>query len=70
MNPPSQRIVAQTTFECYTSMSVSSENTTRPFTVSTDIKVIDNSCDEEQSRFTISMICIYNHLMNLSFSRC
>jgi hypothetical protein len=39
-NSPTQRIIAQTTFECY-----SSENTTRPFTVSTDIKMMDNSSD-------------------------
>jgi hypothetical protein len=45
---PSQRI----TFECYTSMS-SSENLTRPFIVSTDIKMIDNSYNEQQNCLTI-----------------
>ncbi|CAF2836133.1 unnamed protein product [Rotaria sp. Silwood2] len=49
INSPSQRIIAQTTFECYTS-----ENITRPFTVSTDIKMIDNSCNEQQSCSTIN----------------
>ncbi|UJR33131.1 hypothetical protein I4U23_020588 [Adineta vaga] len=49
INPSSQRIIAQTTFQCYTSL----ENTTRPFKVSTDIKMIDNSCNEQQSRITI-----------------
>ncbi|CAF3669655.1 unnamed protein product [Rotaria sordida] len=48
-NSPSQRIIAQTTFECYTS-----KNITRPFTVSTDIKMIDNSCNEQQSCLTIN----------------
>jgi hypothetical protein len=37
----SQRFTTQTTFECY--------NTTRPFTVTTDIKMIDHSYDEQQS---------------------
>jgi hypothetical protein len=44
----SQRI----TFECYTSMS-SSESLTRPFIVSTDIKMIDDSCNEQRSCLTI-----------------
>lgn len=44
----SQRI----TFECYTSMSTS-ENRTRPFIVSTDIKMIDNSCHEQRTCLTI-----------------
>lgn len=41
------------TFECYTSMSTS-ENLTRPFIVSTDIKMIDNSCNEQRTCLTIS----------------
>lgn len=54
-NPPSQRIIAQTTFECYTSISSSSsENTTRPFVVSTDIQMIDHSSDLQRARLTIS----------------
>ncbi|CAF1247601.1 unnamed protein product [Rotaria magnacalcarata] len=48
-NPSSQRIIAQTTFECYTS-----DNMTRPFTVSTDIKMMDNSCNEQRSCLTIN----------------
>ena len=48
-NPSTQRITAQTTFECY-----SSENTTRPFTVSTDIKMMDNSSDTLSSSTTIN----------------
>ncbi|CAF0761159.1 unnamed protein product [Adineta steineri] len=50
MNPISQRIIAQTTFECFTS----AENTTRPFTVSTDIKMMDNSCNDQSSCLTIN----------------
>ncbi|CAF4382121.1 unnamed protein product, partial [Adineta steineri] len=50
MNPISQRIIAQTTFECFTS----AENTTRPFTVSTDIKMMDNSCNDQSSCLTMN----------------
>jgi hypothetical protein len=35
------------TFECYTSMSSSIDNLTRPFIVSTDIKMMENSSNEQ-----------------------
>lgn len=37
-------MMTQTTFECY-----SSNNMTKPFTISTDIKMIDKSCVEDRS---------------------
>ncbi|CAF1440580.1 unnamed protein product [Adineta ricciae] len=48
--PSSQRIIAQTTFQCFTTL----ENTTQPFTVSTDIKMINNSCRQQTSQLDSS----------------
>lgn len=66
MNPPPPRIIAQATFQCYTSL----ENTTRPFTVSTDIKMINDSCTEQQSRLTLGTILSAAHSFELERIRC